>query len=373
MVWRCIVTARACGSGSARSVRHSVARVVGVTRSWSTARRKERAIRQKARAVAAQVLSDHVDVLARGSWRLMLYRKGTRGRPLATMQRPVQPILVHDSIDDSEALSLLKFRRAGTRRYREVWTDDWTPSLPQPLGTVTGELRATVVLPRHSGKVLLFDLDRENVLRVSETASSPEHERLRRVFSRSVPSVPFRSLPGGRRIMEPLVRGDALHDAPSDVRLRSIAELLDHLAEVAQSSEEGEGLETVASAVNSARSDPAVDQHGQDLIEWLGAGKLVPSHGDLCGVNVLVTEAGPVCIDFGEMSVRPAWFDGLTLVFSAMRERKEDMAALDRMLHGFLLRVVPVPPPDGWRRLASLGSRLLGGPTPSAVWVDLRG
>ena len=356
-------------SGPVRSVRRPLARSISQARARSTARRRERAIIEDARADAERILADHADRLAGGSWRLMLHRKVKFGKPLVTMQRGVGLILVHESIGDSRALGLGlpgAGRDPTVHPYVEAWTDSQEIALPHSGETTGADFVATVVLPRHSEKSLHFDLRRKKVLRYSEAPFTSEYERLRRVFSHHVPSVPFEVLPGRHRLVESLAPGTPLSDIDAAAQLQVVADLLDHLAELAGMAGEGDSIELLTSAVATLDQGSSIDEQHETLVAYLGSSVLVPSHGDLVGGNILVSQGRPVVIDFGALAQRPAWYDGVLLVSTTANEwrrrsGKGDPVELDSLLYDFLRRTVRVPPPEDWRRLVDLGYTLIGG------------
>ena len=372
-----IVPGRIWESGPVRSVRRPLARSIGEAHARSIARRRERAIIEDARSDAERVLAEHADLLAGGLWRLTLGRKVKVGKPLITMQHPVEVFLVNESLDDPEVMSLA---RAGLGPKFEVWTDSSTMMSPTSGDTTDADFCATMVLPRHSKKTLFFDLRRAKVLRYSEAPFTSEYERLRRVFSHHVPSVPFEVLPGRHRLVESLAPGAPLCDIDAADRLRVVAVLLDHLAELADVAGEGDSSERLTSAVDVLDQGSRVHERHEALTAWLGGSRLVPSHGDLHCVNVLVSQDGPVCIDFGSISLRPAWFDGVQLVNRAAYGwgRHSDVCdpvELDGLLHSFLRRTVPAPPPEDWRRLVDLAAELIAGSeaAPPSGRVEMQG
>lgn len=355
-------------------LRPSVVRAVSVAKSQLTARWRHRTLVRESRAAAELAFSKYGDLLADGAWRRLSVRRAKPGKPLVTMQRPIQALLIHESVDDAEALAACGFSESTGLRARETWTDDVIALMPTSVERQTG-FRATVVLPRHSKKEVLFDLDGERVLRISETLFTPEYEALRTAFAKHVPSVPFEVLPGRHRILESFVQGDLFRYASGEAKQHHLAQLLECLPEVARESGVGDSVEWLSSAIDASGERLRAAEHRDDLLAWLGSSRLSPSHGDLTGANVILTGQGPVCVDFGAVGWRPAWYDGLKFGLDTMRavetSGERDVIAIDELLNAFLRQAIPRPLPDGWRRLASLALQVLGGGVPPKPWLDL--
>ena len=354
---------------------------VGAWRIWSERRGEWRRFILQAREDSERLLREHSGRLAEGEWRLHIVSKKVP-MPYRRLQKPVQAFLVREgSASVPDALRACGF---GSAKY-DVWRGGWSGSVDIAASGPRNGFRPAIVLPRHSGKDLYFDLESRTVLRVSRQGFTEEYELLRRRFSAHVPSVAFEVLPGRDGIVEPFVEGRPLSQVDVDVMVRSVARLLDGLSEVAREFGESDSAEHVTAAIDG--SDPTLGARRVrgGVIEWLGAAPKVPAHGDLSAPNVIVTAQGPVCIDFGATSIQPAWFDGLQLAFEAVRRLEASgegrSGALDQLLRDFLRRTIPAPLPDDWRRLAALGFqamfeaiRNISVPRmiPSPAWVGQR-
>lgn len=182
------------------------------------------------------------------------------------------------------------------------------------------DFQADVVLFRHSGKRLFFDLERSEVLRCVKEPITSEYETLRRAFSRHVPSVPFEVSPSRRSLTEPLIVGEELGDLPADRKeyftralLRGLAELIDREAR-RDSDAEAVPLHQMAerSPIGEGR------QRSKDLVGMFegmfgGSPVTVPVHGELSGSNVLIVDDAPVAIDFGPLHRGVFFHDALSL------------------------------------------------------------
>lgn len=362
-----------------RSVRRPFALAVGARRIWAEQRGEWRHFVLQAREDSERILREHSGRLAEGEYRLFI---GSRvlvpEMPYRRLQQPKQGFLVREgSVSVPDALRACGFDPAN----HDVWPGGWSGSVDVAASGPRNDFRPAVVLPRHSGKVLCFDLESRTVLRVSRDGFTEEYELMRRRFSAHVQSVAFEVLPGRDGIVEPFVEGRPLRQVEVDVMMRSVARLLDGLSEVAREFGESDSAEHVTAAIDA--SDPTFGAHRvrRGIVEWLGAAPKVPAHGDLCGNNVFVTAEGPVCIDFGATSIQPAWFDGLRLALEAVRRLEASgegrSGALDPLLRDFLHRTIPAPLPDDWRRLAALGFQASargnqGRKIPSPAWVGQR-
>ena len=351
-----------------RSLRRGSAAAIGLVRAVSERRREV----IEARSDSERLLRDYSHLLVEGPWSLLLTRKRFAGRPIDRLRKEIQPLLLLEgSVETSVALRALGL----DPERRDTRPGGWSGLVPASDGDSTCRFRPTIALPRHSGKYLLFDLGSRNVLRISPDGFSTEYERLRRAFSTHVPSVGFEVLPGRDCIVEPFVEGRSLPSVDEDVLLPSVAGLLERLPEVSREFGEGDSMERLITAVDT--SDPALGAHEarSDIVAWLGTAPQSPAHADLVGVNVVVTDQGPLCIDFGDTSLQPAWFDGLQLALHTIRRLEGSgtgrVTTLDPLLYEFLRRTVPVPPPRDWRRLAALGYRALTGrKVPTEAWIE---
>jgi hypothetical protein len=274
-------------------------------------------------------------------------RKRKPGTPL------VFHSIVHEGLDPDVLSSALGIEQD---RFEVVPAD----LRPAPHG-VRGDSAATLVMSRYGDTMLLFDFEGSQVLRVHERGFSQEYERIRAAFSAFVPSAGYEVLPGRGAVREQLVAGPLLSDVTSGTRTQAVVEILSRLPALA----EHYGLGACRSALTEALEDaePALhaDVTHERISQWLGQAQLVPAHSDLKPNNIILSEDGPVCIDFGAACLRPAWFDGVKL---ALRSGliDEGRAAwggpLDRALEGFLEKVVPGETPEDWRRLAVVGFAL---------------
>ena len=361
-----------------RSVRRPFALAVGAWRSWSQRRR----FVLQAREDSERLLREHSGRLVEGEWELFVVSKTfPEMQSMRWLQKPVGAFLVRNgSVSVPDALRACGFEHALQSVKYDVRRGGWAGSVDVAASGPNIGFRPGVVLQRHSEKVLFFDLESRLVLRASRKGFTEEHELLRRRFMAHVPGVAFEVLPGRDGIMEQFIEGLPLTRAHADVMVRSVARLLDDLAELVREFGEGDSFEQVMAAIDG--SDPALGAHRvrRRIIEWLGAAPKVPAHGDLGWSNVIVTAEGPVCIDFGNMSIQPAWFDGVRLAFRAL-ERLEALGggrsrALDPMLRDFLQRTIPAPLPDDWRCLAVLGFQTIAGASrleiPRVAWSGQR-
>jgi hypothetical protein len=207
----------------------------------------------------------------------------------------------------------------------------------------------TIVMLRGKSR-LVFRPQTSEILRFESRGYSGTYERLRREFAAAVPSAGFRIVHDGTAIEEELVDGVPLRNLEPRRAEEIIVRLLAQLgAAVEQWGAIGHGPSDawLRSAASSAPSPTAGGDLDRGLIAWLGASPLVPSHGDLHGPNV-IARPEPVCIDFDTIDLRPAWFDGMTLVLRSVSWGLVPRHAVIGPFEEYLRRVVPGGPPDGW-------------------------
>lgn len=353
-----IVPSAVWDSSPVRSIRRPFAAAMEPANAWLKSRRDI----LRARDLGERLLTEHNGNLAAGGWRLLLIRIRRRGGQVRSM-------LVHESLSLDEALNVWDL----SEEYAEAWFDDWRTSV-QPSGVESDlRLEATIVMPRHSETSLLFDFQRRVVLRRTAVTITPEYERLRRSFSRYVPSTPFEVLPDRQSILESLVEGHQLSDVTWEAKVEAVMELLERLPRVLVESGEGDSIECLSTAIDAADPMLGVLERRSEIIGWLGAAPKIPSHGDLVPGNIRLTDSGAVCVDFGACAIQPAWFDGLKLALWVVRDAERtgvgDPSALESSLHQFLRRVTPGSPPHDWRRLAGLTFAALRWGKPPESWV----
>jgi hypothetical protein len=234
---------------------------------------------------------------------------------------------------------------------------------------------AKIVMPRHSGKILLFDFERQEVLRLYSAPVDTEYELLRRVFASHVVSVPFEVLPARRGIIEPFIQGRQLDTLEWGVQVQVATQILDRLPGISRSLSQRSSVERLASAIDASDGEFGAHALKRELLAWLGPVPIVPAHGDLTPSNIRMPESGPVCVDFDGISEQPAWFDELNLAFRLMSQGKKlgeatPREALGPAVHRFLQRVTLTAPPPGWHRLVGLAYSLVGGLWLPAGWFD---
>lgn len=253
----------------------------------------------------SRVLADIEPLLRPGDWSLVYPGAEVRLRSIpVAMVRSGAAIPVHI---DGPAFTAVNSTTERAQAHRPA-TIGWTVH--------DSDFQADVVLIRHSGKRLFFDLERSEVLRCVKEPITSEYETLRRAFSRHVPSVPFGVSPSRRSLTEPLIVGEELGDLPADRKeyftralLRSLAELIDREAR-RDSDAEAVPLHQMAerSPIGEGR------QRSKDLVGMLGGSPVtVPVHGELGGSNVLIVDDAPVAIDFDSLHRGVFFHDALLL------------------------------------------------------------
>lgn len=253
----------------------------------------------------SRVLADIEPLLRPGDWSLVYPGAEVRLRSIpVAMVRSGAAIPVHI---DGPAFTARGSTTERAQVHRPA-TIGWTVH--------DSDFQADVVLFRHSGKRLFFDLERSEVLRCVKEPFTSEYETLRRAFSRHVPSVPFEVSPSRRSLTEPLIVGEELGDLPADRKeyftralLRGLAELIDREAR-RDSDAEAVPLHQMAerSPIGEGR------QRSKDLVGMFGGLTVtVPVWGESVGSNVLIVDDAPVAIDFDRLHRGVFFHDALSL------------------------------------------------------------
>lgn len=241
-----------------------------------------------------QGLIDVEPLLRPGDWSIAHRRTKVlhRAIPLALVRSGAA---VPDHID-GPAFTAYESTDERSHLFRAV-TIDWTVH--------DSMFQADVLLFRHSGKRLLFDLERSEVLRLVAEPITTEYEALRRTFARYVPSVLFEVRSSRRTLREPLIAGEMLHGLPPDRMEHHCRALLWALSELIANEARSETDAGILPMPNAAEQSPIAEAHQRagDLAEIFGddAPVTVPVHGELFGSNVLVIDGAPVAIDFGPL------------------------------------------------------------------------
>jgi hypothetical protein len=295
--------------------------------------------------------------LAPGAWRVLKFRKRKPGSV-------TEFLLIHESSDPHSILRDVV--RCDVDRYR-IWSRPFR-RLTRLSGrelTDEGVLTATAVLPRHSGKVLCFDLDRRLVARITSSVFTPEYERIRNTFSARVPSVPYKVLPGRFAIQEPFIDGPLMASVSIEAQVVATLGLLELFPGLIADARPGDSGPFLEEAIERTEPGDPVRSNAHAVKAWLAAAPCVPAHHDLQPVNLIVGTEGPICSDFGGVGWAPTWFDGATLTFSVLGRAVEagdleQVEALTAGLERFLIRTTGPGPeglPSDWRRLIALTVR----------------
>ncbi len=314
-----------------------------------------RRTRNERRRLHAEAVTQGEDLLRRaavhlraeGGWRPLLVRKRKPGAPLRFHS------IIHERLDLDVLTSALGIE---ADRFEVV-----PGGLLEEHRDIRGDSAASLVMPRPGDMMLLFDFEGSKVLRVHEQGFSHEYERVRRAFSAYVPSAGFEVLPGRQALRERLVAGPLLSDVAPEVRTQAAIEILARLPALSENHSLGACRGELDAVLE--RAEPMSDKgvtYGR-ISQWLGRAELVPTHSDLKPDNIILSEDGPVCIDFGGVCIRSAWYDGVKLAFRVGRLEGGQAALggpLGTALEGFLRAVVPGEMPEDWRRLALVGFAL---------------
>ena len=254
-----------------------------------------------------KALTDIEPLLRPGDWQVV-YRRTSglhRSAPLALVRSGAA---IPDHIDGPAFTA-----RGVTTDYANLYrplTIDWTVH--------NSDFQADVLLFRHSGKRLFFDLERSEVIRCVTEPITAEYEALRRAFSRHVPSVPFDVSPSRRSLTEPLIVGEMLHDLPADRKEHCVRALLRGLTELIDSEARSDSDAGAVPLHQAAERSPIGEarQRPKELVGMFGEHPpvTVPVHGELNGSNVLIVDGAPVAIDFGPLHRGTFFGDVLPLV-----------------------------------------------------------
>jgi hypothetical protein len=211
---------------------------------------------------------------------------------------------------------------------RDLLSLVWIPRARQdPAAVQVG--RFPIHLPStYSPEAVLFDPARGKVLRLRHDTSSQLRIEVPRRFSGHLRVAPFEVIGDGRYLLAELVPGVAMRDVTDETRrAAAVVALLEGYTSLAEVEREGSSRDLVAAAVEATETAdiPAelrtwLRSNGTSVVERAACWPLVPSHADLITSNVVLSEDGPVLVDFEWAAYRPFFFDPLSLI---LREASE--------------------------------------------------
>ncbi|MFD3443761.1 phosphotransferase [Microbacteriaceae bacterium 4G12] len=213
--------------------------------------------------------------------------------------------------------------RSSSARALGILTRLLPPALPV-LRTGAGRTgSATTVVQTKAGGLILFDASRGVVVHRRRAVLPAGYETNRELLQRHLPG-PGWSLDGDRRTLtENLAPGSVLREQSPAVRVDVARDLLVASAGSVAATRRGTAADQVQAAVRAVLADPSVPTELAARVhaaaEELGAAArswpLALSHGDLTGLNVMVTSTGEwTVIDFEDCAELPYFFDACSLL-----------------------------------------------------------
>lgn len=360
---------------------------VQILRRLGNRRRKLRRRRQERKAAwleAEATLSAVEQYLAAGAWRLLtlfdrnaatsrltrlkvklyfacgLWRQLIVRELAAYEANGIDFMLVHESLDPVAFLHGVM--RVEVDRYW-IWLRPLRSLRPMSfLALGLDRIVATAIVPRHSGKVLCFDVEGQLAARIEPSELTAEYEFVRNTFSAKIPSVSYEVLPGRRAILESVAEGPNLYAVDVWTQVETVLRLLNVLPELTAVARRGDNGAELTRCIERTKPASLVRAHAIDIVGWLGSASFVPCHGDLLLTHVVMAAQGPLCIDFGGARWASAWYDGTTLTFSSIQwlsihGSTEQIEMLTAGFKRFLLRTTALGStklPEDWRKLIAL-------------------
>jgi hypothetical protein len=221
-----------------------------------------------------------------------------------------------------------------------------------------------MVMPRVD-KLLLFDFGRHEVMTLLDQPLSKNYVALRDAFSQAVPSVRYCVLPDNKTLVEDMVEGKLVASLSPQSREKVYEDVLASLTSLTPTGRAERGHEILREAFfpNSGLPPESI-VFRQRALAWLGMSPLVPSHGDLSPNNMFLANGSPLCIDFGAFEERPAWYDGVDLLYRAKLLDRDgplpnDKGGLETQFVSFLRSSIPTQPPRDWPQLLFVGYQIL--------------
>lgn len=168
---------------------------------------------------------------------------------------------------------------------------------------------------------LLFDVSGSKcsrILRLPRYCAA--YQGMRAELSKYVCAPWFYVTDGGRELVEGFVVGEALKNLRESEQARIARDLIRSYEAAASGAEAGSAAGLLGSAIARIR----LDRLPPDLRSFLDSGEvlsrachwpLIPSHGDLHSLNVIVSGSKPFVIDWESRRLRrlPFWYDPLSL------------------------------------------------------------
>ena len=221
-------------------------------------------------------------------------------------------------------LNITNVRRTSGRsfpaRLKAVMEQACLTALAPPIVWRGGPEGASVVLRTREKGLLLLSPSGGWVRRSSATTPfSAQYEALRRSISAHVAASTLLEVSGdGRVTTEEYVSGSHLSRLPLDDQVTTIRQFIVSLNGLIRSEGSGSSHDYLDRCLDRAHESAIPDDLRRVLDRdrahgLLGSAPLVPSHGDVVIGNLVVTDNGPILIDWDPeiLGTRPFWVDAL--------------------------------------------------------------
>jgi hypothetical protein len=239
-------------------------------------------------------------------------------------RRLIRPLaFIHDDADLNASGGHEAFIRSGLSDWSNI---TWQP-LEWNLSPIErGSFAADVWIIRGAKKWLLFDTKTRQVLRWSNRIYSATYCDLRKTFEQHVPSASFRvGISDPTELYESFEHGQTVRDLSDRDQIRIVRRVLRGLASLIESTrtQDPRRKATAHTPIGDLLAKSAIPEaraRRQEIMQLVGEQEiLVPSHGDLHDLNIVVTDNGPLVIDFDELADRGFWFDAILLLKKRLR------------------------------------------------------
>lgn len=222
----------------------------------------------------------------------------------------------------SNRLRLQSWReRAWTRLTSFVWN---ALTLPQAIHRTTARssrTSSTALFDSRRGRVLAFAPGSKKVTtHFTDAGGAEDSLASQRELADYLPVVPFEPGEDARAVVAPYINGVPMHRASTDAQFLAYRELLAGLCRLTQdrrhppmSAAEAQEAVGIGLEFTTGPCNEFLGRHSEQLAAYLRGSPLVPSHGDMCGNNIIVAADGAKVVDLEQFGLMPFFFDALMI------------------------------------------------------------